>query len=141
MDPWQRQQVLSRTTLAWAAVSVAAGIPLARSANPWWRAFGRQQVGWAAVDVAIVVVVDALRRRRMRRLGNAYAPAALAREGRTLRRVLLANAAADAGYVVLGGTLWRHRERPAVAGAGAGIVVQGTYLFLQDAHHAWYGRP
>jgi Na+/proline symporter len=78
----------------------------------------------------------------MRRLGNAYAPAALAREGRTLRRVLLANAAADVGYVVLGGTLWRrHRERPAVAGAGAGIVVQGTFLFLQDAHHAGYGRP
>jgi membrane protein implicated in regulation of membrane protease activity len=121
---------------------VAAGVPLARSVDPWWRAFGRQQVGWAAVDVAIVVVVDTLRRRRMRRLGNAYAPAALAREGRTLRRVLLANAAADVGYVVLGGTLWRrHRERPAVAGAGAGIVVQGTFLFLQDAHHAGYGRP
>ena len=118
------------------------GCPLARSADPWWRAFGRQQVGWAAVDVAIVVGVDALRRRRMRRLGNAYAPSAVAREGRTLRRVLLANAAADVGYVVLGATLWwRRRDRPAAAGAGAGIVVQGTFLFLQDAHHAWYGRP
>jgi hypothetical protein len=142
VDPWRRQQVLSRTTLAWAAVSVAAGVPLARSADPWWRAFGRQQVGWAAVDVAIVAAVDTLRRRRMRRLGNAYAPAALVCEGRTLRRVLLANAVADVGYVVLGGTLWRrHRERAAVAGTGAGIVVQGTFLFLQDAHHAWYGRP
>jgi hypothetical protein len=78
----------------------------------------------------------------MRGWGNAYAPAALVREGRTLRRVLLANAVADVGYVVLGAALWRRQpERPALAGAGAGIVVQGTFLFLQDAHHAWYGRP
>ena len=141
MDPWQRQQVLSRTTVAWAAVSLAAGVPLARSGDPWWRAFGRQQVGWAVVDVAIVAVVDPLRHRRMRRLGDAYAPDALAREGRRLRRVLLANAVADVGYVVLGAALWRRgRDRPAAAGAGAGIVLQGTFLFLQDAHHAWYGR-
>ncbi len=137
MDPWQRQVSLSRATVAWSVLSAAAGLPLAARGDAWWRAFGRQQVGWAAVDVGIVVVAGAFRRRRMRRSGNPYAPAVLRRERRLLRRVLLANAVADAAYVAGGVWLWRASPAvPSRAGAGAGIAVQGAFLCVHDTVQA-----
>ncbi|SEP63780.1 DUF6992 family protein [Microlunatus flavus] len=140
MDPWQRQVSLARATIAWSVVSTAVGAPLAARGDDFWRAFGRQQVGWAAVDVGVVVVAGALRKRRMRRSGNPYAPTVLQRERRVLRRVLLANAAADALYVAGGVWLWRAgRDRPARAGAGAGIVVQGAFLCVHDTVQALRG--
>ena len=123
-------------TVGWCVLSTAVGLPLAARGDTWWRAFGRQQVGWAAVDGAIVVVADVLRRRRMRR-GDPYAPATLQRERRTLRRVLAVNALADVLYVAGGAWLWRaNPDRPARAGAGAGIVVQGAFLCVHDTFHA-----
>lgn len=123
-------------TVGWCVLSTAVGLPLALRGDAWWRAFGRQQVGWAAVDAGIVVVTDGLRRRRMRR-SDPYAPATLQRERRNLRRILAANAVADALYVVGGAWLWRASpDRPERAGAGAGIVVQGTFLCLHDTFHA-----
>jgi hypothetical protein len=137
MDPWQRQLALARVTVGWCLVSTAVGVPLAARGDRWWRAFGRQQVGWAAVDAGVVVVAELLRRRRMRRAGNPYAPAALRHERRVLRRVLAANATADALYVAGGAWLWRaNADRPERAGAGAGIVVQGTFLCVHDTFHA-----
>ena len=136
MDPWHRQLALARVTVGWCLVSTAVGMPLATRGDAWWRAFGRQQVGWAAVDAGVVVVADLLRRRRMR-ARNPYAPDALRRERRGLRRVLAINGAADALYVVGGAWLWRASpERPDRAGAGAGIVVQGAFLCVHDAFHA-----
>ncbi len=136
MDAWERQRELARTTTRWALGSIAAGAVLAARPDPWWRAFGRQHVGWGAVDLAIVALVNTLQARRMCRLPNPYGPAELEHERRTLRRVLLVNVVADAGYVVLGAVLWRGRQDPRASGAGAAIVVQGTFLLLHDAHHA-----
>lgn len=137
MDPWQRQLALSRVTIGWCVLSTAVGLPLAVRGDTWWRAFGRQQVGWAAVDVGVVVAADLLRKRRMRRAGNPYAPDVLRRERRVLRRVLAANAVADALYVAGGAWLWRASpDRPERAGAGAGIVVQGAFLCAHDTFHA-----
>lgn len=137
MDPWRRQLALARVTLGWSILSTAVGLPLAVRGDAWWRAFGWQQVGWAAVDAGVVVVGEPLRRRRMRGSGNPYAPAALHAERRSLRRVLLLNAGADALYVAGGAWLWRtSRAQPGRAGAGAGIVLQGTFLCLHDTWHA-----
>ncbi|GAB2590599.1 DUF6992 family protein [Microlunatus antarcticus] len=137
MDPWQRQIALARVTVGWSVLSTAVGLPLVARGDAWWRAFGRQQVGWAAVDAGVVVVAGALRRRRMRRVDNPYAPAALQHERRVLRRVLAVNAAADALYVAGGVWLWRaNPERPERAGAGVGIAVQGAFLCVHDTFHA-----
>ena len=137
MDPWQRQLALSRVTLGWCVLSTAAGLPLAARGTAFGRAFGRQQVGWAAVDAGVVVAADLLRRRRMRRAGNPYTPDVLRRERRILRWVLAANAVADALYVAGGAWLWRASpDRPERAGAGAGIVVQGAFLCVHDTYHA-----
>ncbi|MBW0114919.1 DUF6992 family protein [Pseudonocardia abyssalis] len=142
-DPWARQDALARSTTAWGAASVAAGLGLAAARRgPWATAFGLQNAGWGAVDLAVVVVAGRLKARRMARVPDPHAPTALAAESRKLRRVLLLNVALDAGYVAGGAALWRWRRgRPGPAGASAGIVVQGAFLLLHDAHHAyWSGR-
>lgn len=142
-DPWARQDALARSTTAWGAASVVAGLGLAAARRgPWATAFGLQNAGWGAVDLAIVVVAGRWKARRMARVADPYAADAVAAERRKLRRVLLLNVGLDAGYVAGGAALWRWRRgRPGPAGASAGIVVQGAFLLLHDAHHAfWSGR-
>lgn len=136
-DPWARQRALGRTTTVWAATSIAVGVVAATRTGPWWRGFGHQHVSWGAIDLAIVGVAGALQHRRMRRLGDPYEPSALAHERRWLRRVLVVNVVADAGYVIGGVALWRGRpEHLYAAGAGAAITLQGTFLMVHDAQHA-----
>lgn len=137
-DPWAAEVSLARSTVAWGGASVVAGLGLAAARRgPWLTAFGWQNAGWGAVDLAIAAVAERLRVRRMERLGDPYAPAAVADEARRLRRVLLVNVALDAGYVVGGLALWRwRRDSPGPAGASAGIVVQGAFLLAHDAAHA-----
>ncbi len=136
-DPWAAQDALARTTTRWGAASIAAGLGLAAARpGPWSRAFGRQNAAWGAVDLAIVVVAQRYKARRMARRPDPHAPDAVAREARMLRRVLLADVVLDAGYVAGGAVLWRRRrDRPAAAGASAGIVVQGAFLLVHDALH------
>lgn len=149
MDPWERQRALARTTTVWAAASIVAGGVLATRSDRWWRAFGQQHLGWGAVDLAIVVVATRWQDRRMGRLADPFAPAALEHERRQLRKVLLVNVVADAAYVVVGvvlwrsplSTVWRSQSHPRAAGAGAAIVVQGAFLLLHDARHAWGSGP
>ena len=136
VDIWQRERALARTTVAWGLVSVVAGLGLAaRARDPWRRSFALQTAGWGAVDLGIAALGSRLQDRRMRRLPDAYAPAAQEAERVTLRRVLLVNAAADVGYVALGVGLARD-ARPRLAGAGVAIVLQGAFLLVHDSIHA-----
>lgn len=136
MDIWRRERSLARATVVWGGASLAAGVALALRREPWLRAFGLQTAGWGAVDLGIAGLAGWLQTRRMHRSGDPYAPAALERERVLLRRVLVANAVADAGYVALGLVLARS-PRPEVAGAGVAVAVQGAFLLLHDSHHAW----
>jgi uncharacterized protein DUF6992 len=140
VDPWERQRALGRTTIVWSALSIAAGLIFATRHDRWWRAFGQQHAGWGVVDVLIVAVAARLKARRMRRLPDPYDQAAMRREQRTLRAVLLGNVVADAGYVAAGAVLWS-REDPRASGAGGAIVLQGLFLLLHDAYHAYGSRP
>ncbi|WP_375425694.1 DUF6992 family protein [uncultured Friedmanniella sp.] len=136
MNPWRRQHALARTTVVWGAASVALGSVPAFCSDPWWRAFGQQHVGWGAVDLALVAVLEAVQRRRMRRLPHPWSPAVLAAEERRLRTILGVNVAADLGYVALGAALWASgQDRPRTAGAGAAIVLQGVFLAGHDGFH------
>ena len=141
VDIWQRERALARTTVAWGLVSVLVGLGLAeRARDPWRRSFAMQTAGWGAVDLGIATLGSRLQDRRMRRLPDAYEPSAQEAERVTLRRVLLVNAAADAGYVALGVALARD-PRPRLAGAGVAIVMQGAFLLVHDSLHAAGARP
>lgn len=140
MGIWQQERSLARVTVGWGGANVAAGLVLALRRDPWWCAFGWQTAGWGAVDLGIAVLAGRLQDRRMRRSPDPYAPAALAAERRGLRRVLVANAVADVGYVVLGAVLARS-ARPRVAGAGVAVVLQGAFLLVHDSYHAGRAGP
>jgi hypothetical protein len=141
VDIWQRERALAQTTVAWGLVSVIAGVALAATTrDPWRRSFALQTAGWGAVDLGIAALSSRLQDRRMRKLPDAYAPAALEAERAKLRRVLLVNAGADVGYVALGVGLARD-ARPRVAGTGVAIVLQGAFLLVHDSIHAAGARP
>jgi hypothetical protein len=135
VNAWERQHALARTTVVWAAGSIAVGGILATRQNPWWRAFGQQHVGWGAADLGIVAVLNVVQARRRSRMSHPDGPRTLEREQRRLRQVLWVNVAADAGYLLGGIALWRHPKAQA-SGAGAAIAVQGAFLMLHDGYHA-----
>ena len=99
-------------------------------------AFGRQTLAWGAVDGIIAGVGRLTRRRR-----GALTPDERAAKAKTLRTVLLANAAADVGYVA-GGLVVAARDVQGrrtfglQRGDGVAIAMQGAFLLVLDLSQA-----
>lgn len=137
VDPWEQQRKLAKTTVAWSIGSLAAGTAWATRRDRWWRSFGQQHIGWGLVDLGIVAIVQGLQHREMNRLLDPYDADVVDRRRRHLCYILIGNAIADAGYVLMGAAMWRRlRHNPRAAGAGAAIIVQGLFLLVHDSHHA-----
>ena len=129
------QQRLTARLLTWSALSLLVGALLQMPANPFWRAFGQQAMGWGAIDGAIALFG---RRGLNKKLVREYAVEKQAQDVRMLRRVLWVNAGLDVLYVEGGLNLMRTRGRSdaRMRGHGAGVVVQGAFLLLFDLVHA-----
>jgi hypothetical protein len=114
-----------------AALSAAAGSAAwvlgRRSGREGLAAFGRQSLGWAAVDAVIVVRG---RRGLTRPAGDADQARA---KGRRMRTLTALNAGLDLGYIAGGAALARGTRR---RGDGLAIVVQGLFLLWLDTRHA-----
>lgn len=122
------QQKLTGRLLLWSGASIAGGVALKTQQEPH-RAFGEQCIAWGAVDGAIALVG--------RRLARERAESAIL--ARNLRRLLWLNTALDIGYIAFGAHLLRRgqaQDNLRRQGQGAGIILQGTFLFLFDLHHA-----
>lgn len=130
---------LMRTLSGWAAGSIVAGSALwaagSRSGRPALAAFGRQNVAWGLVDGAIA----AIGWRRGRHTAKD------ATHGRSLRRLLIMNSAADALYLTAGVGLVANRGRFAdsrryspqqALGDGAAIILQSGFLLALDTTSA-----
>ena len=112
-------QGLQRTFATWSAVSVISGAALwAGGRNAPARRFGRQTFAWGVINAGIAAWTSS---RPM--------PATP-----RLRRVLLANAVADVGYLAVGAALYRKGLRP----DGAAVMVQGGFLLALDTHFAYH---
>ena len=130
----QVRSILTRALAAWSVGSIAVGaLVLLRRPGTRATGFARQSIAWGAVDLAIAGL--SLRRRD---------PVAdEAAQARSLRRLLLVNAALDVGYVSTCVLLWRAgrlRGRDST-GDGAGVVLQGAFLLVLDAACASALRP
>ncbi len=152
-DVDRRERVIGLGLAAWAVGSVVAGAALARAGRT---AAGRQHLVWGAVDGAIAargLLVGFARRAA----DDGMADDGMADDGtaddrtaddgtaddrtaddraRRLRRLLLVNAALDAGYVAVGLALRSGRLRPGAEQDGAAVVVQGGFLLAFDLWHA-----
>ncbi len=136
MNVWQMMAQVSARLLTWATLSTLAGA-LMLPMRGFWRGVGAQAVGWGLIDAAIALTGVFGGNRRRANLADSYAPDVLAREARSLRRLLWINAGLDVLYV-LGGWGWARRKRHDAFGRGTGwgIVVQGAFLLAFDLFHA-----
>ncbi len=127
------ERVLLRDLTRGAAVSAVTGaVSLAWGvgrSDDWCRGFGRQTLGWAAVNG----VIAAAGARGMRTTDKPPAARAL-----KLRTTLAVNAVLDIGYVAAGvaGARSKHPRFAGAQGDGAAVVVQGLFLLWLDAKHA-----
>jgi hypothetical protein len=120
---------------AWGLGSVVVGLASLPVPEPRTRQAGLQALTWGAIDAALALFGrrGARRKAQQARQGE-LDRAAIARERRTFRRILLINSALDVGYML--GGLWLLRtagERRERQGMGLGIMVQGLFLFIYDA--------
>ena len=136
---------LTRILAAWGTSSTVLGSVLwgigAQTGQPNVMRFGRQSVMWGVVDLAIAGGGAISRRRR-----GVLSPEEQQRKARSLRTLLLVNAAADVGYIALGATVLRRTRPRAEAnggtwwgmgpGDGVAIIVQGVFLLGLDTAFA-----
>ena len=131
---------LTRALTAWAVSSVLVGGVLMLAARSGKHAqayaFGRQTFAWGAINAAIAGAGVLSRRRR-----GELSVEQQREKAQALRRLLLANAAADVAYVAVGlvvASRGRDGRRTARlrAGDGAAIAVQGAFLLALDASQA-----
>lgn len=142
-DVWEEQAVISRQLAAWSIASMIGGGALALAGGSRrslsLRAFGGQNAAWGAVDLGIAGFGEYRRRGRLATMADPNDPAVRAAEWGSLRRILRVNAGLDVGYVAAGlaALAWASRaDRPAVAGHGAAVVLQGSFLLAFDLFHA-----
>ncbi len=99
--------------------------------------FWLQGLGWGAVNSLIAGMARSIYRKKLARLDE---PAAdeksdWKKEVRNVYYILLVNVFLDAGYILIGERFRRQGRaigKPAKAGMGFGVIVQGLYLFLFD---------
>ncbi|MCK6580858.1 MAG: hypothetical protein L6Q98_22425 [Anaerolineae bacterium] len=134
LNIWVFQRMLSRRLTRWAGVSALIGSLLLRRRG-FWRAVGGQFVGWAAVNLGIALFGSISADHRRQRMESPDAPEVLAKEARSLRRLLWINAGLDLLYM-FGGRWLARRDTPNRRGMGVGIVLQGLFLLIFDLWHA-----
>ncbi len=135
---WQLEQRISEQLLAWSAGSVVMGLLLRRpGASHTAHSLGLQALAWGAVDGAIALVGREVSLRKAR-LPDAFTPAVQRQEREGLRRLLLVNVALDVMYVLGGGVLLRLKKvHRSTYGHGLGVLIQGAFLLVFDASHAY----
>jgi hypothetical protein len=134
------ERSLTSTLVRWSAASVIGGTTLAlvgqRAKRDQLSKFGRQNAAWGIVDAVIAGAGVMARRRR-----GSLAHDEVTDKVRSLRRLLLINAAADIAYIAGGLAIAAKGRNGGItlrmgAGDGVGIVVQGAFLLALDLSHA-----
>jgi len=118
-------QLIMRRLFLWGALSATSGVILQFTRLPFWIGVGQQAIGWGVIDALIALFAG-------RASSKPFS-------GKTLRRILLFNAALDVLYMLGGLTLARTKGATdeKMRGQGWGIALQGLFLFKFDLIHAW----
>lgn len=136
MNIWQFQNRVSARLLRWGLGSMLAGF-LMRFGGRAWKNAGNQFIMWGLIDAAIAVFGHITSQDRIDRMQNPGAAEVKREEATQLSRLLWINTILDVFYV-LGGWLWMRRDRGdgSARGNGAGVIIQGLFLFVFDLFHA-----
>lgn len=124
---WSFGAAISRRLLGWSALSVLAGVALVMRGDALWQSFGIQAIAWGLIDAGVALAGVVAKRARSAEQQRVW-----------LRRVLWINAGLDVIYIAVGaGVVAWGAGDPAWAGHGWGVIVQGAFLLVFDAWHAW----
>jgi len=122
-------QTIMRRLLLWGVLSTIGGVILQFTRSPFWIGVGQQAIGWGIIDALIALF--------------AGRPNSKPFSGKTLRLILLFNAALDVLYM-LGGFIFARTKGSTdekLRGQGWGVVLQGLFLFKFDLIHALLAPP
>jgi hypothetical protein len=114
----------------WAVASLATGAMLwATSSDDYTRSIGIQNVAWGAVDG----VIAGFGYRGIGQMRGLDKPVSYWQaEDRKMRTIFLVNAGLDVLYVTTGALMVGFGKNDWVRGAGAGVALQGGFLFAFD---------
>ncbi|HVK63650.1 MAG TPA: hypothetical protein VM694_04210 [Polyangium sp.] len=115
---------------SWAVASLATGAALwATGGDDYTRSIGIQNVAWGAVDGVIAGFgYHGLAKQR----GLDKPISSWQAEDRKMRTIFLVNAGLDVLYVTAGALMVGFGKNDWVRGAGAGVALQGSFLFTFD---------
>lgn len=119
--------------LGWGVINTIVGLVMSRSNHETVKQVGMQAAAWGAIDA----VLAWFGRRGATRAQAKWESGELGGEDETkaargFRRILLINAGLDVGYMLGGVLLQQRSDRADRRGMGAGIILQGLFLFLYD---------
>lgn len=119
------------TLMTWAAASVLTGTMLTvTGGDDYTRAVGVQNIAWGAIDG----VIAGFGYRGIRKQFQLDKPVShWQAEERKLRKIFLINAGLDVLYVAAGVALMGFGKTDFVRGSGAGVMLQGSFLFVFDS--------
>ncbi len=119
----------------WGLSSVLVGAIAAAIPQPSVRQFGLQCLTWGGIDAGLALFgMRQASRKEAQYYAGELPSVQVAREIRTLHRILMINTALDVGYVAA--AIWllaTAQDRPARLGTGLGVLVQGSFLLGYDA--------
>ncbi|MDI1484210.1 hypothetical protein [Polyangium sp. y55x31] len=115
---------------SWAVASIATGAALwATAGDDYTRSIGIQNVAWGAVDG----VIAGFGYRGLAKQSGLDKPLSYWQaEDRKARTIFLVNAGLDVLYVTAGALMVGFGKNDWVRGAGAGVALQGSFLFAFD---------
>ena len=136
IDIWTYERKLAKRLLMWAVVSTLTGLILILFSNAFWQAFGIQAAAWGFIDGLIAIF--GLRRVKQKSLPPSNEGDHL-QEARNIRKVLWINTCLDVIYIASGAALifFLGTNSDFWQGTGWGIILQGGFLLIFDAFHAW----
>jgi len=139
MGVWDFSSKLTRRLLIWSVLSVLASAVIVFLPNPFLRGLGIQFFAWGVIDGAIAIFGERASAKRRLKVQESGSVESEAKESRWLERILWINTGLDVLYVL--GGLWLMQTWGADSllwkGHGAGIIIQGGFLFFFDFFHAF----
>jgi len=139
MSIWTFSKRITRRLLVWSALSVLFSMLTFFSANLFLRGLGIQFFAWGVIDGAIAFFGEQASAKRKVKVQESDSMEIKAQEARWLERILWVNTGLDVFYVL--GGVWLMQSWGAESllwqGHGAGIIIQGGFLFFFDFFHAF----
>ena len=124
-DPFEHANGAMTVLTGWSVGSIVVGTGMLFVPNTQVKYAGVQNIAWGAIDMGIAVWGKNSTRKNI-----GYKPPDQQRK--EFQKALWINGLLDIAYIGVGYYLYAHGKNDKLKGTGAGIMVQGGFLFVFD---------